>query len=127
MSKKYKVISGLDVLRILIGVDLDIMSPMHCINLVNIAHLLKTSRYQVKKYMDMLVNAGVAELALDFVADEYEFCPYWGYRITERVRAESIDDIPKGMNRTYILQVRVMYKKAKVKNDELIDRLFNNR
>jgi hypothetical protein len=82
---KYKKITKDDVYRILVNVALDISSPVSIINISNIASLLKTSRYQVKKYIDLMVKDGVAELKFEMIYDDEElYPPYWGYRLTPK-------------------------------------------
>lgn len=124
MSRKYKVISGIDVLNKLIQCDIDIMAPIRCINLVNIADLLGTSRYQVKKYMDMLVENGVAELTTKHIPDEYEnYPPYHGYQITDIVKNDQ--EIPGHLDKPYIMQIRERYKKAYAEHAEIIKQIWN--
>lgn len=120
MSKRYNQICHWDVLRILISTSLDWMAPEGgVINLVNIASLLDTSRYQVKKCMDGLVRAGVAEYKVAYIPDEYEtYPPYCGYRLTETIKYKGGDGIPDGMDRTYILQSRAAYQKRKAASEK---------
>jgi hypothetical protein len=125
MSNKYKVITGTDVLDVLISVDLDAMSPINCINLVNIAALLKTSRYQVKMYMDRLVSNGVAELHKTVIYGEDYVLPYCGYRITDTVRIKSGDCIDNSLDKTFILQTRAKYQRKKAQEDEFLRSLCN--
>jgi len=82
---KYKKIKQDDVYNILVNVAQDIMSPIDVINISNIASLLKTSKYQVKKYIDIMVKDNMVELKCEIIHDEYEVIPpYWGYRLTEK-------------------------------------------
>ena len=75
MDKKYKQISPMDVGKVLVNISLDCMAPVDNITLVNIASLLKTSRYQVKKYMKLLVEYGVAEYSVQSIYSEDELLP----------------------------------------------------
>ena len=83
---KYKKISKDDVYKVLVNVRIDI-SGFNCINLVNIASFLDTSRYQVKKYIKELKNDGMVKLIyfsyIDYYGEE-NIPPYWGYRLTEK-------------------------------------------
>lgn len=84
---KYKKITEHDVLNILTNVELDIMSPINCINPSSIARILKTSRYQVKKIIGKMVKDETAELVCQYIGRKDEmFPPYWGYRLTENGR-----------------------------------------
>lgn len=74
------------VLKVLVNCDLDCMAPIHCVNLVNIADLLKTSRYQVKKTMQALVQKGYAQLEHEVIREDEFVLPYCGYGITEKTR-----------------------------------------
>ncbi|WP_341877615.1 hypothetical protein [Defluviitalea saccharophila] len=84
--KKYKKISKEDVLKLLASIAADPLNPTGgIINIVNIAEVLKTSRYQVKKCINELKHAGVVELDHIDVSEEDEiYPPYWGYALTEK-------------------------------------------
>lgn len=82
MKKQYKKITEQDVLHVLINANLTINDIDGTINLINIAYLLETSRYQVKKHIDSLVEKGYAERKM--ICFE-EGPPYHGYRLTEKV------------------------------------------
>lgn len=83
--KKYKKITKTDVFDMVMSITLDFMSPLKTINLVNIASLLKTSRYQVKKYMNELKKEGLVELKYDTIHLEDELpILYWGYGLTTK-------------------------------------------
>jgi hypothetical protein len=120
MSAKYKSITGKDVLDILISCDLDCMSPVRCINLVNIASLLHTSRYQVKMFIDRLVESGVAKLERTVIYGEDYTLPYCGYRVTDTVKIKSSDNIDSSLDVSYILQVRAMYQRRKAVIDKIL-------
>lgn len=83
---RYKKISKEDVYRTLVSTSLEIHNPMMgAINLVNIANLLDTSRYQVKKHIDALKEEGMVELKYFLLYSEYDnLPPYWGYLLTEK-------------------------------------------
>lgn len=82
---KYKKVNQSDVYDVLANVALNIMSPIDVINISNIASLLKTSKYQAKKYVDILVKDNMAELKCESIYDEDDVLPpYWGYRLTEK-------------------------------------------
>lgn len=83
---KYKKITCDDVYKVLVRVHLNIMG-FGCINVINIASLLKTSRYQAKKYIDELKRDGMVELECINLSDDEElYPPYWGYMLTEKGR-----------------------------------------
>lgn len=89
MSKeeKYEKITKEQVLDVLYSVAMDFIAPDSVINLVNIADHLKTSRYQVKKYMDELKEEGMVELkSTTAYKDEDSSLPYIGYTLTEKAR-----------------------------------------
>jgi hypothetical protein len=109
-SMRYKKISEKEVFETLIQTNLDFMNPLDgAINLCNIAYLLKTSRYQVKKYIDSLKGKGITELkCINIYSDEEIYPPYWGYVLTE-----------KGKQTTE-------YKKFQEKHLEIIKECFGN-
>lgn len=82
----YKRITKDDVYALLVGTSLDFMNPIGgAISLVHLAKFLNTSRYQVKKYIDQLLEVGFVELKMFIIPDEEElYPPYWGYRLTEK-------------------------------------------
>lgn len=82
---KYEKITEDDVFNVLVQTNSDFMNPIgSVINLVNIASLLHTSKYQVKKYMDQLNEKGLVELKMvENWEEEEHFPPYWGYTLTE--------------------------------------------
>ena len=87
----YARISKDDVYEKMVSCSLDFMNPIGgAINLKNLAELLKTSRYRVKKYIDELKIEGLVELKCVAIPyDEYEsdaYPPYWGYVLTEKGR-----------------------------------------
>jgi predicted ArsR family transcriptional regulator len=86
MSMKYAKITKEDVYSRMMSLSLDVMNPIGgAISLVNLAALLQTSRYQVKKHMDHLKELGYVELkVLTFPAEDEIFPPYWGYRLTAK-------------------------------------------
>lgn len=85
-KKAYEKITKEQVFDVMVGITLDFIAPDHVINLVNIADLLKTSRYQVKKYMDELREEGLVELktTMAYNVDEEPSRPYTGYRLTAK-------------------------------------------
>lgn len=104
---KYKKISKDCIYNLLVGIDLDIMNPIRCINIMNMADYLKTSRYQVKKYIDILKNEGMVALKMvDISSDEELRPPYWGYELTR-----------KGRETEY-------YKQRAIEEDKLIKECF---
>lgn len=125
---KYEKIGPWEVFGILTSCDLDIMNPMcGVINLVNIASLLHTSRYQVKKNMDYLVRIGVADKAVVTIPAEYEpYPPYHGYCLTKAVKYKGGDQIPEGLDINTMLRHRVAYQKKAAKEKELIKKCFGN-
>lgn len=86
--KKYAKIGQKEIYEILVGIHLDFTIPLDgTINLVNLAGILKTSRYQVKKHMDQMKKDGIVELHYVFLPSEDEiYPPYWGYRLTKKGR-----------------------------------------
>lgn len=104
---KYTKISKDSIYNLLVGIDLDIMNPIRCINIVNMAELLKTSRYQVKKYIDILKSEDLVTLKMvDVSSDEELYPPYWGYCLTD-----------KGKDTDY-------YKRKRIEEDKLIKECF---
>lgn len=89
---EYKKVSRDDVYSRLIGLSFDWMNPMGgAINLVNLASLLQTSRYQVKKHIDELKRLRYVELKSFLIQDEDEiYPPYWGYVLTEEGRETDV-------------------------------------
>ena len=95
---KYKKITKEDVYSVLVSVAVDFLNPTFgLISLVEIAGFLKTSRYQVKKYMNILKVEGMVELDMYIEQSscyEYDDCdsglPYWGYRLTKKGRDTAI-------------------------------------
>lgn len=83
---KYEKITRQDVYEVLVSTSLDIMNPIGgIINLVDIAGFLKTSRYQVKKYIDEMKTEGMVELhSVSIPCEDEVYPPYWGYTLTER-------------------------------------------
>lgn len=83
---KYKKVTKQDVYEVLVSVALDLSS--HCgdpINVRNIASLLKTSRYQAKKYIDELKKDGLVKLTCFAIpSDDELYPPYWGYVLTQK-------------------------------------------
>lgn len=125
---KYEKIGPWEVFGILVSCDLDFMNPIGgVINLVNIATLLKTSRYQVKKNMDYLVRIGVADKAVVTIPTEYEpYPPYHGYCLTKAVKYKGGDQIPEGLSVSTMLKYRAAYQEKVVKERELIKKIFCN-
>lgn len=124
MNKGYAKIKREQVFDILVNISLDIMSPIDNITLVNIAHLLKTSRYQVKKHMDYLKQAGIAEYSVQTVHDEYEVYPVCGYRLADTVKSKNPHDIEDNLHKTLILQCRAMYQRKKAEHDRVFQETF---
>jgi Mn-dependent DtxR family transcriptional regulator len=83
---KYKKITQEDVYKLLAHTSLDFMNPIQgAINLINISHLLTTSRYQVKKHIDNLKSKSFVELKCYNIHSEDEVIPpYWGYILTNK-------------------------------------------
>ena len=123
---RYKKVNEWKVFFVLVSCDLDIMCPLcGIINLVNIAYILGTSRYQVKKYMAYLVKIGVAERAVFMPPWENEVPPpYHGYRLTETVKYKGGNNIPAGADAGTMLMYRAYYQKKKAENDAFIERHF---
>lgn len=82
----YQIISEEDILNVLLEAYFDIVSPIRgIINLVDIARIKKTSRYQVKKHINKLLQKDLVKLSYKTIDSEKEiFPPYWGYSITEK-------------------------------------------
>ena len=85
-KKKYEKITKEDVLNILVKCAVDELKSGHgLMNVINIASLLKTSKYQVRKYTKELRNEGLIKLICEFFySDEELYPPYWGYVLTEK-------------------------------------------
>lgn len=82
----YKKITQEELYDVLAELTTDCMNRFGgVINLKNLVHLMKTSRYQVKKYMDELKEKEFVELICLNQSDEYElYPPYWGYVLTTK-------------------------------------------
>lgn len=84
---KYNKINQEDVYDILVGIAVDGMNPISAISITEMAHFLKTSRYQVKKYIDIMKQNELVELKMfNFNDDEGVYPPYWGYTLTKKGR-----------------------------------------
>jgi len=125
---KYEKIGPWEVFGILTSCDLDIMNPMcGIINLVNIASLLHTSRYQAKKNMDYLVRIGVAERSTVMLPEDDEmYPPYHGYNLTKAVKHKGGDQIPGEADITTLLRYRAAYQKELAKEVKLLEECFGN-
>lgn len=125
---KYEKIGPWEVFGILASCDLDFMNPIGgVINLVNIASLLKTSRYQVKKNIDYLVRIGVAESEMVMLPGEDElYPPYHGYHLTKVVKHKGGDQIPEGLDISTMLKYRASYQKKAARERELIRECFGS-
>ena len=81
--RSYLKISELDVVNVIMRTAHDwqgcgVISPS------NIAHLLKTSRYQVDKHIKALKNKGLLEYkSVMFVSEEDYYPPYNGYKLSK--------------------------------------------
>lgn len=84
----YETVSQEDVYKKLVSVALSLFNPIGgAINIVNIAYLLNTSKYQVKKHVGALKKQGIVELKCINNWDEEEnHPPYWGYVLTAKGR-----------------------------------------
>ena len=71
---EYKKITREQVLDILIQCHVNFMNPTDVISIPNIACLLKTSTYQVRKYINELKKDGLVQL------DIYHYQPLKNYR-----------------------------------------------
>lgn len=123
---KYERITPWEVFEVLASCDLEIMNPIDgVINLVNIASLLNTSRYQVKKNMDYLVINGVVEKTVVMIPSEYEaYPPYHGYHLTKAVKYKGGDQIPEGVDKTTMLRYRAAYQKKSAKEAKVLKECF---
>lgn len=85
---KHKVVTQDDVYKKLVSLALSLFNPIGgAINIVNLAYLMKTSKYQVKKHMHDLRDKGFVELKCINNWDEEEnHPPYWGYVLTAKGR-----------------------------------------
>lgn len=83
---KYVPTSPFRVFQILVSCEMDCTAPIQCINLVNIASILKTSKYYVKKAMKVLVQKGYAQLEHEVIREDDFVLPYCGYGLTEKAR-----------------------------------------
>lgn len=85
-NMNYQKITQEDLYKLLARLATDCMNPIGgTINLKNLAQLMKTSRYQVKKYMNELQEKEFVELVCLNLSDEEElYPPYWGYVLTAK-------------------------------------------
>lgn len=106
---KYRKINKEDILELLIGTSLDFLNPLEgAVSLRDIKSFLKTSKYQVDKYIKILREEELITLKVYDIEDEYEYYPpYWGYKITDKVK-----DSDK-------------YIKRKTKHDKIFNECFN--
>lgn len=84
---KYEKITKERVLDVFISIEFS-WDGIGCINIKNTASLLKTSVYQVKKYVKELKKENFVELIMIDINNYHDnesdlYPPYWGYRITE--------------------------------------------
>jgi DNA-binding transcriptional ArsR family regulator len=84
----YTIVSEDDVYHQLVHLAVDIFNPIGgLINITNLARLLNTSKYQVRKHMHSLRDKGWVELKCVKIPDDEElYPPYWGYVLTLRGR-----------------------------------------
>lgn len=84
VRRSYLKINELDVVNIIIRTAHDwqgcgVISPS------NIAHLLKTSRYQVDKYIKTLKDKGLLEYKSVMIGSEEDYYPpYNGYKLSKQ-------------------------------------------
>lgn len=86
MAQKYKETTKDDVFGVLVSASCDVFNPVNgIINIVNVASILGTSKYQTRKHIKSLVAEGLVLLDMCTVPDEEEcYPPYWGYTLTEK-------------------------------------------
>lgn len=73
--ERYKKISELDVYLLIRGIHIDPMTCGYGISAKNIAFLLKTSIYQVRKHLKNLKEVGAVDLCtIKDVCTCYEYC-----------------------------------------------------
>lgn len=83
---EYKKITREQVLDILIQCHVNFMNPTDVISIPNIACLLKTSTYQVRKYINELKKDGLVQVGyLPLSAFEELSLPIKGFCITKKV------------------------------------------
>lgn len=85
----YTIVSEDDVYRKMVSIALSPNPIGGLINISNLASLLHTSRYQVRKHMRALRSNGMVELhctTLPTYGDDDPGPPYWGYRLTDAGR-----------------------------------------
>lgn len=77
-----------DVYAKFVNLALNIMNPIGgAINIVNLSHLLKVSKYQTRKHVHALRDKGIVELKCFYIPDDEEiYPPYWGYVLTKKGR-----------------------------------------
>lgn len=82
----YTIVSEDDVYRKLVHLKMNLFNPIGgAINIKNLANLLYTSEYQVRKHIHSLRDKGMVELKCFQIPDEEEmYPPYWGYTLTEK-------------------------------------------
>lgn len=90
----YRKIKKDDVLKLMIGISVNVMNPTNVISVPTIANFLKTSKYQVRKYINELRNEGLVEVGV-LPCFDYEECqlPIKGFCITSN--AEKLDEFKK--------------------------------
>lgn len=85
---KYNKINKEDVLNLLINASFDFLNPIEgAVSIRDMENLLKTSKYQIEKYVKVLREENLIILKIYDMDNEYEYCPpYWGYKITDKVK-----------------------------------------
>ena len=85
MKKKYRKITKEDVLDVLIDCNLSFINYTDTVSIPNISYLLKTSKYQVRKYINELKKDGLVENGF-IHAMEYDTChlPTKGFLMTKK-------------------------------------------
>jgi len=82
----YRIITQDDVYQQMATLAADAMNPIGgAVSLVELAFILKTSRYQVKKHMTALLLDDMVNLEHFNLSTEDDCSPpYWGYFLTEK-------------------------------------------
>lgn len=85
---KYRKITKEQVLNILIQCHISIMNPTDVISVPNIAYLLKTSEYQVRKHINELKQEGLVQVGYfpKSCLDDEMTLPLKGFCITSKAR-----------------------------------------
>lgn len=83
---RYQKISRERLLSLMINISVSVCNPTDVISVPVIARYLKTSRYQVRKYMKELESDGLVKTGVMLYGDDECALPIRGFCITDKAR-----------------------------------------